>query len=326
MSFIASAGLLRCIGINGLWNHSFSPCGGCSAESFGIDDNGLATGSAGNAGFLYNGISASVIALPGDATGGGAFAKPNNSGRVPAFVSAGDGTTHSGTTHSFVYQTNGTFIPLPDYPGALATYAMQLGNDNDFVGFYSTNLVNYQGFLYSSGVFQSFSDPSRPDGTTFILGLNAAGTLVGFSEDSQGANTRGVLRPAGGSVEEFNVPGALESAPVGINDAGEIVGTYRDSTGWHGFIYNGSTFETLDVAGMATIITDINDLGTLLGYTSTESPDAGIFSPFLATPVPEPGTAVAGTVALLFVAAGAARLRRRLKASCRVAVRNAPSI
>jgi hypothetical protein len=176
---------------------------------------------------------------------------------------------------------------------------MQLSG-NDFAGFYSTNLVNYQGFFYRNGVFQSLSDPSRTDGTTFILDMNTAGTLVGFSEDSQGTNTRGVLRRAGcGSIEEFNVPGALESAPVGINDAGEIVGTYRDATGWHGFIYDGVTFQTLDGLGSATILTDINDRGTLLGYTSTESPDAGVFSPFLATPVPEPGSGVGGALTLL---------------------------
>lgn len=272
----------------------FSPCNGCSAESFGINNNGLATGSAGNAGFLYNRITAKIVALPGDATGGGGFAKPSDDGRVPAFVSAADGTTHS-----FVYHPNGAFTPLPDYPGALATYAMQLGNGNEFIGFYSTNLVTYQGFFYNSGVFQSLSDPARTEGTTFILGLDSAGTLVGFSEDSRGANTHGVMRPVGGTVEQFSVPGSLETAPVGINDAGEIVGTYRDVRGWHGFLYDGVAFQTLDGPGAATILAGINDHGTILGYTSTKSADAGTFSPFLAIPVPEPGTALAGILGLL---------------------------
>ena len=48
-----------------------------------------------NSGFLYDGTTASVIALPGDASGGGGFAKPSDNGLVPAFVSAADGTTHS---------------------------------------------------------------------------------------------------------------------------------------------------------------------------------------------------------------------------------------
>jgi hypothetical protein len=254
----------------------------------------LATGSAGNAGFIYNGMSTKVITLPGDTAGGGGFAKPSDDGQVPAFATAADGTTHS-----FVYHPNGTFTPLPDYPGALATYAQQLSNRDKFIGFYSTTLITYQGFIYSGGMFQSLSDPTRPAGTTFILGLNTAGTLVGFSEDSLRTNTRGVIRPAGGTLEEFNVPGALETAPVGINDAGKIVGTYRDATGWHGFIYDGASFQTLDGPGAATILAGINDQGTIIGYTSTESPDAGICSPFLATPVPEPGTALAGVLAFM---------------------------
>ena len=282
----------------------FSVCADCSAESFGINNNGLATGSAGNAGFLYNGGTAQVVTLPGAPEEGG-FAKPSDNGRVPVYASAADGITHS-----FVYETNGSFTPLPNYPGGLATYAMQLGTGNSFVGFYSTNLINYQGFLYSGGVFQSIADPNRPDGTTFILGLNAAGTLVGFSEDSQRQNTRGVLRRADGVVEPFNVPGALESAPQAIDDFGNIVGTYRDVTGWHGFIYDGSNFQTLDGPGTATIITGINNQGTLLGYMSTVSPDEGTFSPFLATPVPEPTTAVASAFALLLLMIGAGPRRR----------------
>jgi hypothetical protein len=38
----------------------FSACDGCSAESFGINDDGLATGSTGTNGFIYNGSSSEV--------------------------------------------------------------------------------------------------------------------------------------------------------------------------------------------------------------------------------------------------------------------------
>jgi hypothetical protein len=212
---------------------SFSACEGCSAESFGINDHGLATGSTGTDGVIYNGSSSEVVTIPGDPDGEGGFAKPSNAGLIPVFKSASDGSTQS-----FSYRQGGSFTPLPSYPGSLATYAMQFGGGNEFVGFYSLNLLNYQGFLYNGSGFESISDPTRPDGTTFILGINSAGTVIGFSEDSTGLNTRGVIRVAGGSVEAFNLPGALESAPQAINDKGEIVGTYRNSTGWHGFVYD----------------------------------------------------------------------------------------
>jgi hypothetical protein len=41
---------------------------------------------------------------------------------------------------------------------------------------------------------------------------------------------------SGGSFTLVNIPGSTASGAYGINNAGQIVGTYEDPTGTHGFV------------------------------------------------------------------------------------------
>lgn len=66
----------------------------------------------------------------------------------------------------------------------------------------------------------------------------------------------------------------------GINNSGQIVGTYEDTKGNHGYYFDGTTFNTIDYPGAAlTIAYGINDKGQIVGTMG-----AG----FVATIVPEP--------------------------------------
>jgi probable HAF family extracellular repeat protein len=47
----------------------------------------------------------------------------------------------------------------------------------------------------------------------------------------------------------IDLPGSTSTVPRGINDTGQIVGTYTDDSGSHGFLYAGNTFSTIDVPG-----------------------------------------------------------------------------
>jgi hypothetical protein len=59
--------------------------------------------------------------------------------------------------------------------------------------------------------------------------------------------------------------------PYGINDAGQISGTYYDGS-YHGFLYSHGTYTPLNVPGaVATYATDINDQGQIVGYYSDAS-------------------------------------------------------
>src|SRR5262249_32596225 len=81
--------------------------------------------------------------------------------------------------------------------------------------------------------------------------------------------------------------------PTGINDAGQIVGYYRDSTfREHGFLYIGGVFTTLDDPlgsnGLGTEILDINNVGQIVGtYRDSTGVNQG-FSPTVMPVLPPP--------------------------------------
>src|SRR5262249_15418102 len=66
-------------------------------------------------------------------------------------------------------------------------------------------------------------------------------------------------------------PSGVGTVASGINDIGQIVGSYRDATGGsHGFFYNPNdgTYATIDnpLAINGTFVTGINDIGQIVGY------------------------------------------------------------
>src|SRR5262247_2249085 len=66
----------------------------------------------------------------------------------------------------------------------------------------------------------------------------------------------------------IDVPGALSTGPLGINDSGQIVGIYSDqSSVFHAFLFDGETFTTIDVpGGRNTVPYGINTAGQVVGY------------------------------------------------------------
>jgi len=64
---------------------------------------------------------------------------------------------------------------------------------------------------------------------------------------------------------------------VGINNAGQIVGSYLDAGIFHGFLLSGGTFTTIDVAAAThgTRAFGINDAGTIVGSFENASGEHG---------------------------------------------------
>jgi uncharacterized membrane protein len=64
----------------------------------------------------------------------------------------------------------------------------------------------------------------------------------------------------------IDVPGAVRTVAFGINGAGQIVGTFADNTGNHGFLDTGGSFTQIDVPGATlTEASGINSAGQIVG-------------------------------------------------------------
>jgi len=94
-------------------------------------------------------------------------------------------------------------------------------------------------------------------GITEALGINAAGEIAGFS------GSLGFVRDTGGMVTTVNVPNSSGTIVDGINTSGQIVGSFQDVSGTHGFLAPGPSgpFTTLP-NGPAS---GINDAGQIVG-------------------------------------------------------------
>jgi hypothetical protein len=109
---------------------------------------------------------------------------------------------------------------------------------------------------------------------------NAAGQMIVNYMDGA-AHVRAALLDAKGNVTPIAVPGARQTLAYGINNAGEIVGSYYSPDyATHGFSRDPATgaYSTIDVAGEGSSLTQamgINDLGQIVGSYYTRAGEHG---------------------------------------------------
>ena len=104
--------------------------------------------------------------------------------------------------------------------------------------------------------FASMNNGATPDGSRIVglyMNMDAGNRTEGYVIDD------GVFTP-------FLVPNSNFTAGWDMNQAGEIVGVYRDASGFHGFLRRGDSYFTLHVPGStATRAIGINARGLVVG-------------------------------------------------------------
>ena len=143
---------------------------------------------------------------------------------------------------------------------------------------YNANSGTYQAFLYNPST-STFTYLTPPDSTNVTAtGINDNGQIVGAYGNSSGNYS---YLYSGGTYTTISVPGALQYNPptffdgggtdnaAGINNAGEIIGTWTNPSGYEqGFEYSGGTFTDtgIDEPGESyTALYGINDSGLISG-------------------------------------------------------------
>jgi N-acetylneuraminic acid mutarotase len=178
------------------------------------------------------------------------------------------------------------------------TVALGIDTAGDVTGTYlDANRVAHGFVRAANGTITTFDAPgagaaplpsriNNPVGSPYFqgtvpTGINSSGGIAGLYIDANW-DYHGFVRAANGAITEFDVPGALTGAgpsitglgtrPIGINDAGTIVGTYvslsNSTTTYDGFVRAASgaitTFDTPGGGGQ-TIPICINAAGDVAG-------------------------------------------------------------
>jgi probable HAF family extracellular repeat protein len=267
---------------------------------------GFYESASGQHGFLYvDGMFTTLADFPGAAGRTVAWGL-NNKGQI-----VGSYSFLSGGSHGFIYDyDNGEFTTLDvPFSGAYETFPVAINDDGQIAGIYQ-DTSGQHGFLYAAGVFTSLDMPGARTGSTVAWDLNNKGQIVGVYADQTpqsagGPRAHGFLYANGvfTPLPDVPFPGAVNTAPTGINNHGQIVGTYNDlSGGRYGFLYDYDTgvFATLDVPGATSVdVTGLNDDGQIVGFYTDSS---GGTHGFLATPVADtipPAITVAASPATL---------------------------
>ena len=252
-------------------------------------------------GLVYSGGVASTFEAPGASL---TYAVDINS----AGTILGRDNDAAGAAHGFT-KAGGVYTAF-DAPGALGTVPYSFNDAGTVVGSYTDAANRTHAFLETNGVYTTVDDPlGKP--TSILFGINDLGTSVGYFYDPVADQTQGFLRLANGTIQNLNYPGSGESYPIGINDAGQIVGVEFDAND-NGFGYllnpNGTFSSIVAPGGGTTVPFSVDGRGNVIGYIS----DGSLRHAFIASPVPEASTLVSfGFLGLGLVALARRGARRR---------------
>jgi uncharacterized membrane protein len=158
------------------------------------------------------------------------------------------------------------YVALPLPPVSLA---QDINNQGQIVG-YTLAFGPPQSFLVEDGVVTMFTFPNAV--ATVAQGISDNGSIVGaYSLTGDPANGHGFVRDALGNFTSFDFPGptTIFTQGWGINNRGDVVGFYFDTTFEpRGFVRRADgTFQSIDHPNAmgATIATGINDKGVISG-------------------------------------------------------------
>jgi uncharacterized membrane protein len=185
----------------------------------------------------------------------------NNHGDIVGGYAGSDGKEHGFMIHQGKLST----FDVP-FRAAVGTQLNAINDAGAIVGVWVDGAFKGHGFIYADGNFSNLQYPASRDTTPF--GINSKGDIVGNWDSDQSTTGHGFVFSSG-HMNSFDVPNAMPNgtAANGLNDSGQIVGTYIGADRkFHGFIQEGSTFTTIDCPrAVATIAWGINADGLIAG-------------------------------------------------------------
>lgn len=211
-----------------------------------------------------------VVAINNTLTGG----TYNTAGFYVDTAGANHGFTQISSTQTTVDNPLTTAAPP-------VNQLLGLNDKNMAVGFYVDSAGNSHGYEYNltSKVFTPVVPTFAGVTSVMATGVNNGGWISGLYTDSGGV-THGFV-DEGGVFKSFDDPSGngTNTSFFGLNNQGQVVGSYVDANGNNGLVYNllTNTWQTVNDPNQSftpafgvsgTILNGINDLGQVVGFYS----------------------------------------------------------
>ena len=151
-------------------------------------------------------------------------------------------------------------------PGATETDTYAINNSKAIAGDYIDSASVQHGMILKGTKLTTADNSNCSSGIAFY-GINSSGVAAGWCTGTSGS-------PIGftyvkGKFKPVTIKGAVEVEADGINNSGQVVGTYFDSAGAeHGFLLTGKKLTALNPPGVGSSATawSINDAGLIAVY------------------------------------------------------------
>lgn len=190
----------------------------------------------------------------------------NNAGLLCGFYDGFGGVSHGFFRHGMNYTTYD--VPVR---GVSLTTVHDVNEAGDFCGRYAVSGGLPVGYLNRGSTLTSIPIPGN---YVTASGLNNLNQVVGFYTATGEGEFHGFFRDPDGTLTlGIDYPGAVETVPTAINDAGDIVGYWSDGVRRHGFVLRlPDTFISYDAPHSGTTyFFGINNSGTIVGtYLDTQ--------------------------------------------------------
>ncbi len=174
--------------------------------------------------------------------------------------------TYSDAAGQFGFiETGGTFSTI-NVLGNLATTA-NITAAGVIFGTYNDAAGAPHGFVDIGGTFSTFAISITGASSINVLGVDAAGDVVGTYWTSSSPVQQSFIVKSG-VTSTIAAPNASSTVVTGIDAVGDVVGNYTDSGGvQHGFVDKSGVFSTIDAPNAnSTIVLGVDAAGDVFGY------------------------------------------------------------